>query len=164
MGIKEKVMAVIISSALIVLGTGCSSESYEIGPGTPNGNYATQTRNTSLEYSVYINKQITVFTGLLDTRIISINNGKHVKNPTEIQSAKNALDTMKDIRDEVEITYPSIGRESDRLMILTQMETTIKNMEDYIACLEKGGDTSTYADIFSEDFNQLTGLAQMYYQ
>ena len=71
---------------------------------------------------------------------------------------------MKDIRDEIEITYPSLDRDDDRAAVLKQMDACIKSMDEYIDSLSKGNNVSYYADIFSEETNQLTGLAQMYYQ
>ena len=154
----------IIAAALMLAVTGCAQKDFTIKPGKPDGEYATQSRNTSLEYSIYMNKQITVFVSLLNTRTISIINSKGVQNPLELETAKNARETMKDIREEMEITYPSLERDDDRAMVLDQMEACIKSMDDYISALSNGKSVSAYADIFSEESNQLTGLAQMYYQ
>lgn len=159
----KKRLFIIITSLLFAI-TGCSQSDFAIRPGKPDGEYATQNRNTSLEYSIYMNKQITSFVSLLNTRVVSIMNSDKVSNPLEIDNAKTARDSMKDIRDEIEITYPSLDRDDDRAAVLKQMDACIKSMDEYIDSLSKGNNVSYYADIFSEETNQLTGLAQMYYQ
>ena len=69
---------------------------------------------------------------------------------------------MQETLDEVIVTMPSNGKESDRETAITAMQTAIDHMEDYITKLRNGENVSDYADIFQNDFNSVTGLANLY--
>ena len=65
----------------IISSSGCQTE---IKPADPkDGKYATQTSMTSLEYALYMNKQITVFTNQLSTRMAVAANHKDVQSSNE---------------------------------------------------------------------------------
>ena len=96
---------------LALLLAGCGD--VEIKPDTPDGHYATQNRLSAIEYSIYINKQITVFIGQLSTRITAIRTDNDLAGSNEPELAKEGLSIMQDARDEVEVTYPSEGHDDD---------------------------------------------------
>lgn len=162
---KRKNVIILVSLMMILsilLLTGCD----EIGPDKPtNGKYATQNQTSSLEYSIYMNKQITVFTNQLSTRMGSVKNiseGFSVDN--EITLAEQSLAVMQSTYDETYTVYPSNGADDDRSATLTAMATSIEHMKSYIEDLKAKKDVSGYYKDFENDFNQLAGLASLYYE
>ena len=155
----------ILSLAIILCMTGCSNSShFKIQPAEPDGTYATATRLTALEYSLYMNKQLTVFATQINTRMLAVQNAKDTDYVDEAKLAEESKDIMHDARAEVEVTYPSEGRDDDRETTLEAMDVAIADMEKYIEALKSGQDVSDFADIFENDFNALTGLANLYYE
>lgn len=146
---------------LLVSMTGCAP----IQPDTADdGKYSTQNPMSAAEYSIYINKQITVFTNQLTTRRTMAKNLPESSYENEAYMAEQSLKVMQDALEEVKVTMPSSGREEDREALIAAMETAISHMEGYIDCVEAGSDTSAYTKEFENDFTQLTGLANLYYQ
>ena len=80
----------------------------------------------------------------------------------DVALAEESRDIMQETLDEVIVTMPSNGKESDRETAITAMQTAIDHMEDYITKLRNGENVSDYADIFQNDFNSVTGLANLY--
>lgn len=129
-----------------------------------DGKYATQEPLTALEYSLYLNKQITVFTNQLTTRMTMIQNRTDSNIDNELHLAEQSLNTCRDVLDEVKVTNPSKTSEDDREAVILAMTATVDHMEQYTEDLKTGKDVSGFADDFQNDFNELTGLANLYYQ
>ena len=88
-----------------ILFTGCSTE---IKPDSKEeGVYATQNPLSAVEYSIYMNKQITVFTNQLTTRMIMANNAQESTYENEADMADESVKIMEDALEEVVVTYPS---------------------------------------------------------
>lgn len=128
------------------------------------GTYATQTKTTALEYSIYMNKQITSFVNQLTTRMTMINNHQDSQYENEVELTEESIQIMEDILEQVTVTYPSETGEDDRESVILAMETAIEHMNNYKEALEKGESIKGYAEEFQNDFNALTGLANLYYQ
>jgi len=160
---QKKLTAVLIVLVLSAALIGCDTD---IGPEKDGSGdtYSTQQRNSSIEYSIYMNKQIVVFANQLNARVTAVNNMKKSYYSDEAEMAKQSLKTLKETRDEVDVTYPSVGQDENRLTTLKAMDTTLHDFEEYIKALEAGNDVSGYIDIFMNDYNQLTGLANLYNQ
>ena len=74
---RKKAFLALMLTLTIISSSGCQTE---IKPADPkDGKYATQTSMTSLEYALYMNKQITVFTNQLSTRMAVAANHKDVQ-------------------------------------------------------------------------------------
>lgn len=144
---------------LALLFSGCSMK---VQPDKPDGHYATQNRLSSIEYSIYMNKQITVFVNQLSTRITVIRTDGDIANSNEKEMAEHSLSILKSTKDEVEVTYPSEGQDENRETTLTQMETAIADLNGYIDALGKGQDVDSYDSAFRTDVEELTGLANLY--
>lgn len=159
---KKKLLLMV---GLVFLLCGCDSD-MEIKPGSASdGKYATQTRTSSLEYSIFMNKQITVFTNQITARMSICKNMMQGFNAdNELTLANQSLNIMQDALEEVTITYPSVEGEDDRETTILAMETAIDHMKGYVAALENNEDVSGYIKDFENDFSQLTGLASLYYQ
>jgi len=157
---KRRILFLIVALSLAcgVL-AGCSGDEPKEAS---NDTYATQTRTSSLEYSIYMNKQITVFANQVNTRVTAVNSLKRSNYSDEADLAKNCVKILKETRDEVDTTYPSEGQDENRLKTLQVMDTTINDVENYIKDLEDDKDISGYAEVFLNDFNELTGMANLY--
>jgi len=146
---------------LLIVCSGCR----EIGPASYSDGYATQNKTTSIEYRIYINKQITVFINQISTRMgICKNANEGYVDENEKILAINSLRILNDTYNETCTVYPSNGADEDREMILNVMKTTITHMENYIECLENETTIEGYFKIFENDFIQLTGAASLYYE
>ena len=142
-------------------GGGCSSFSIE-PDSSSTGTYSTQTSMSSLEYSIYMNKQITLFTNQLTATISIIQTDYDYENAIDL--ANENLDSMNDALEEVIVTMPAETAEDDREMTIEAMETAIEHMEQYIEALENGEEVTGFKSAFQQDFNALTALATLYYQ
>lgn len=155
---KKIILAVAISLILC----GCSS----IKNDTPKGEaYATQNRVSSIEYGIYANKQITVFINQITSRMgVCKNISEGFKADNEAKLANESLKIMKDTYDEYYTVYPPVGGEDDRDAVLTAMQAAIDHMEGYAKAVEGGESVTGYTKDFGNDFDQLTSLANLYYQ
>lgn len=154
---------VIFGLVLLLLAglTGCTP----IQPdSSDNGTYSTQNPMSATEYSIYINKQITVFTNQLTTRRTMAHNLQESEYDSEAYMTKQSIEVMKNALEEVKVTMPASGREDDREALIVAMETAISHMKAYLECVETGESTSGFIKDFENDFNQLTGLANLYYE
>lgn len=159
---RKKAFLALMLTLTIISSSGCQTE---IKPADPkDGKYATQTSMTSLEYALYMNKQITVFTNQLSTRMAVAANHKDVQSSNESYMTQQSIETLQDTLDEVTVTKPSKGKDDSREAVMTAMETAIEHLKSYKSDLDEGKDISGYADEFQNDFNELTGLANLYNQ
>ena len=146
-----------------ILITGCSS-GYKIKPASVNQTgYVTQNPMSSAEYSLFLNKETTVFTNALVTRMNSIKNITKENKKEELAMIKTNLSDMEAAANEVRVTMSSVGRDEDKEAMDTAMEAAIEHMKSYKNALKKNKNTSEYVQVFENDFNEITGLAQMYY-
>lgn len=159
---RKKAFSALMLTLTIISSSGCQTE---IKPADPkDGKYATQTSMTSLEYALYMNKQITVFTNQLSTRMAVAANHKDVQSSNESYMTQQSIETLQDTLDEVTVTKPSKEKDDSREAVMTAMETAIEHLKSYKSDLDEGKDISGYADEFQNDFNELTGLANLYNQ
>lgn len=159
---RKKTFLALMLTLTIISSSGCQTE---IKPADPkDGKYATQTSMTSLEYALYMNKQITVFTNQLSTRMAVAANHKDVQSSNESYMTQQSIETLQDTLDEVTVTKPSKEKDDSREAVMTAMETAIEHLKSYKSDLDEGKDISGYADEFQNDFNELTGLANLYNQ
>lgn len=104
---RKSILALMLTLT-IISSSGCQTE---IKPADPkDGKYATQTSMTSLEYALYMNKQITVFTNQLSTRMAVAANHKDVQSSNESYMTQQSIETLQDTLDEVTVTKPSKKR------------------------------------------------------
>ena len=125
--------------------------------------YKTQNANSALEYGIYMNKQITVFTNQLSTHMMLLQNSDNTYENI-LPLAEESLNILQTTLDDVIVTFPSFDAEDDRETTIILMKTTVKNMEEYIATLKEGKSAKDFADKFQNDYFALTGMANLYYK
>ena len=90
---RKKAFLALMLTLTIISSSGCQTE---IKPADPkDGKYATQTSMTSLEYALYMNKQITVFTNQLSTRMAVAANHKDVQSSNESYMTQQSTELPK---------------------------------------------------------------------
>lgn len=155
----------LILAVIITVLTGCQAT---IGPNDPSimNGYNTQSSPSSLEYGIYMNKQITVYINQLTTHMSTIANTKDGPiYENELLVAEESLKILQDVYDEVSLTMPPVNGEDDRNVTLICMDTAIEHMEEFIEALKNGEtDLDGYANDFQNDIYGLTNMANMYYE
>ena len=155
----RKIISAILLSA-VLMSTGCGNE---ISPVTDNGTYATQQRMTSMEYSIYMNKQMTVVAGHLLSRMTAIENARSVTGGTdEVALAKESLKQVQSVLESIRTAYPSVGGENKRQAAIVAVSSAEHNISDYISDLEQGKDVSDYKKIFQTCYNEVTQCGDAY--
>lgn len=159
---KIKKSLIVLTSLMLMAATACS----DIKADSPaDGKYATQNRESSLEYSLYMSKQIQVFINQITSRMgiaKSLSEGNTVDN--EYTLANQSLTAMKEAYDELVTVYPSTGSDDERESVILAMGTAIEHMEGYVEAVKNNEDVSGYAEDFKNDFDQLTALSNFYNQ
>lgn len=157
---KIKVLLICVTACIAI--TGCDTK---IQPDSKSaGTYSTQTPMTALEYSIYMNKQITVYANQLSSRMSMVKNSTDNPYEHETDLAEESLKIMTDTLEEVTVTKPAETAEDDRETTIEAMQTAVDHMQQYVDALNNQEDVSAFADVFQNDFNALTGLANLYYQ
>lgn len=140
---RKKAFLALMLTLTIISSSGCQTE---IKPADPkDGKYATQTSMTC-------------------TRMAVAANHKDVQSSNESYMTQQSIETLQDTLDEVTVTKPSKEKDDSREAVMTAMETAIEHLKSYKSDLDEGKDISGYADEFQNDFNELTGLANLYNQ
>lgn len=150
--------------ACLVMAVGLTS--CTVTPADPStGKYATQYPQTTLEYSIYINKQITVFVNELSTRLNQAVHSTDGVYENETEATEQSIQLLQETLDNVTAMQPSVGKEDDRLSLITAMQTALDHMKEYKESVESGEtDLTNYSHIFETDINVLTGMASLYNQ
>lgn len=160
---KKIILLAIVTIMVVAMLPGCEA----IGPNDPALMIGdnTQTSPSSIEYGIYVNKQITVYINQLVTHMnvmANVEDGLIYENEQIV--AEESLKILQDIYDEVSLTKPPVDGEDDKDTLLVCMSTAIGHMEDYINALKSGGDISGYANDFQNDIYGLTNMANLYYE
>ena len=125
--------------------------------------YATQNKVSSLEYGIYMNKQIQIYINQLTTRMGIARNISHGYDAdNDYKLALDSVNTMQSVYDEVEVVYPSDNGDDNREDTLLAMNTAIEHMNSYAEAVKNNENLEDYIKDFENDFNQLTGLANFY--
>lgn len=155
----------LILSVIVTVLTGCQTT---IGPNDPAvmDGYNTQSSPSSIEYGIYMNKQITVYINQLTTHMSTLANQKDGSiYENELLIAEESLKILQDVYDEVSLTMPPVNGEDDHEITLICMETAIGHMEEFIEALKFGeNNLDGYANEFQNDIYGLTNMANLYYE
>ena len=155
-----------IVGAFLCLSLNACSGSWIDGPAAldTNGTYTTQTRLSAVEYALFMNRQINVYTNQLSTHMGLAYNSSNYTYDALLKTAEQSLQTMQETYDEVVVTFPAQGNDDERETVITQMATAMSHMEEYIRMIEDGEDISEFSTYFENDFLALTSTATMYNQ
>lgn len=156
----------IISCAVIL--SSCS-RTLDIKPDDKDDvEFATQTKDTVLEYNLLVNREITVFTNQLNTRMSILRTMKKDTSNTvlenERKNAAHAKELLEESLNSFSTARPPVEYEDERENTVRIMGEVIKHFDDYIKTLKDGGDYNKYNEIFEADFISITGEASLYNQ
>lgn len=160
---KKIILIAILAITIVAMLSACEA----IGPNEPTLTMGdnTQTSPSSIEYGIYVNKQITVYINQLITHMNVMANAEDgLIYENEQIVAEESLKILQDIYDEVSLTMPPVGGEDDKDILLVCMSTAIGHMKDYIDALKSGSDISGYTNDFQNDIYGLTNMANLYYE
>ena len=156
-------MKKILALCLCMISLGLMGCSPIVSDNAGSGDYATQNRVSAIEYSIFMNKQVTVFTTQLTSHLSLIaSSGTNYENLITV--TEESIAVMEAALDEVIVTYPPISYEDDRETTITVMKTTIEHMKSYLQDMKEEKGTGGYIDIFQSDYFALTAQASLYYQ
>lgn len=162
MKVIKKVAVAIIAGTMLFSVSACN----DIKADSPvDGKYATQNKVSSLEYNLYMNKQIQIFINQVTSRMStakSISEGNTVDN--EYTLANQSVTAMQEAYDELITVYPSNGSDDERSNTILAMSTALEHMKGYAEAVKNNEDVSGYAEDFKNDFDQLTALSNFYNQ
>lgn len=91
-------------------------------------------------------------------------NAENSSYENEKDLAEESLKVLQDTLDEVTVTKPAKTSEDDRETAIEAMQTAVDHMKQYVDALDDEKDVKAFADTFQNDFNALSGLANLYYQ
>lgn len=131
---------------------------------SPEDGYSTDFAMSAIEYSLFLNKEITAAENILFTRYLCAKDLGTDAGATEaeLESASEAASKIASIIDEVTVTMPATGYEGSRQDALDLMEDAKAALEGYIDGLKAGGPAD--ADALQSCCLALSGEANVYYQ
>ena len=154
---KKRLLVFLSIVSLGIMGCSITSDNTEIA------DYATQNRVSAIEYSIFINKQVTIFTTQLTSHISLISN-RAEDYENMILVAEESIAIMNDTLNEVHVTYPPVTYDDDRETVLSIMEITMDHMKNYLHDMKNKKDISKYIDVFQSDHALLISQANLYYR
>lgn len=142
----------------------CVSGCAKIKSASPKDGYSTDFAMSAIEYSLFLNKEITAAENILFTRYLCAKDlGTDAgAAEAELESAAEAASKVASIIDEVTVTMPATGYEDGRQNALDLMEDAKAALDGYIAGLEAGEPAD--ADALQSCCLALSGEANVYYR
>lgn len=136
-----------------------------IEPASPEDGYATSYAMSAVEYTIYLDKQITAVENLLLTRYSCANevSAGAYSASTELDNTAEDIDKVQTIIDEVTTTMPASGYETDRQNTLDLLEDAKAALEAYQGELSSGSAGSSAEDL-KACYLALSGESNIYYQ
>lgn len=144
--------------------TGC----VKIESSSPEDGYNTDVAMSAVEYSIFLSKQISVLENVLMTRMsmAEMGVGSTYDNSVEIKNTEEAISKVTAINNELFVTLPAEGLDTDRQNILNLSEQALDILIDYRDNL-KNNDSEALKISATEMKNcmlALSGEANVYYQ
>ena len=154
-----------IPLAGIIIGcSGCA----KIQSASPEDGYNTDYAMSAVEYTIFLNKQISVASNILFTRMSMAGSvaDSDYEAEKEIQSTQEAISKMEAVKDEVTVTMPAASLETDRQNILDLLEDSLNALNTYQEHLQNGelDKLDNSAIELKNCFTALSGEANTYYQ
>lgn len=133
---RKNIFLLCLAAALSVYICGCGKIEH---PSAEDG-YATDYAMSTVEYTLFLQKQTLVLDNVLFTRSLmadDVAEGKY-EAAKELESAEKSLEQVKTIQDEITVTMPASGYETDRQDAIDIAEDAKVILEDYIENLKNG--------------------------
>lgn len=160
----------IIGALCLSILPGCHSEKevhYTVVPDDTTV-YFTEDSVDAYNYTMYVNKEITLVANILETHMAigdSIQKGKYLAED-EIDSVRSDLDMVAEAIASVETLNPPRDYEDDRSAILSRMANAESSLSAYLEALEDS-DTSAVGsavDLMEGDYIALTGAFNLMWE
>lgn len=132
----------------------------EINPDKPEDvQYSTDNPVSSLEFHLFLNKQIAVYTNQITMVMFQCKNGSYVKEQSE-----EIILILNDTLDSVKTVNPPVGGDDEKSAVIKVMEDSLLHVKSCYEDMADKKDVSKYIEDFESDFTMLTGLSNLYYQ
>lgn len=130
--------------------------------------YATDYAMSATEYTIFLGKQLTAAENVVFTRFLmaqDVIDGKY-ETEKELENAEEGLSKISSILDEVTVTMPATGYETDRQNTIDRLADAKAVLEDYVEALEENDKPGMKSEASSmkEICLTLSGEANVYYQ
>lgn len=160
---KQIKLVMLLTCISIVCISGCKIQSAD-----PQNGYYSDYAMSAVEYSIFISKQVSVVENVLSTRMSmasSVGSGDYSV-PAEMDNTQEAISKVIAVRDELSVTRPAVGMETDMKNILSLVNDSIDVLQDYHDALnnkDKDEIKKTVTEL-KNCFIALSGEANTYYQ
>ena len=155
-------IAILVCISLLSF-SGCKIQSAD-----PQEGFYSEYAMSAVEYSIFLSKQISVVENVLSTRMLmanSVRTGEYSV-PSEMSNTEEAISKAVAVRDELSVTRPAIGMETDQDNILELVKDSIEALQNYYDALDKKNKDRIIdaATEMKNCFLALSGEANTYYQ
>lgn len=145
----------------ILLLSGCDP----IGPDpVTESETATINAMTTLEYSVYVGKEINVFTNQIMSQLGLISDEEEQTYENLSESIKESISLMQEAYDELFMTTAPETNQTEKEAILKDMHLAMEHMEQYLEAVQSEREVSGIRDRLQNDFYALTSVSVTYTQ
>ena len=165
----KKIITLLTTFILSISLFACGQSGFEIKPDNKDDvKYATQNPLTVIEYNLLANREITVFTNQINTRLSLLRNLKDGTDvdtlESERQNAEHSKQLMEEALNSFATAKPPTTYEDERTNTIRIMEDCIAHLDEYIDSLGNGGKLNDFNDVFENDFISITAEASLYNQ
>lgn len=126
----KRILLFILAVIIVIGSCGCGKIEHPSG----EDGYATDYAMSTVEYTLFLQKQLLVLDNILFTRSLMADDvaaGKY-EAAKELESAKNSLEQVQTIQNEITATMPASGYDADRQDAIDISEDAKLILEDYI--------------------------------
>lgn len=158
---KRKLCAAILCVSCAASMTACTSSSNYAKVDDNSVEYSTQTSLDPLNYTTYVNKEITLIMNILTTHIAvgdKIAKGSYIV-ADELTNLEADLDMVAEAVASVEVLNPPTDYEDDRESILRKMVNAQSSLQAYYDALDSDATANLqdYLDLMEVDYVALSG-------
>lgn len=158
MHMKKAIAAVVLITSLF---SGCA-------PIRPDSLSSTETATintvTTLEYSIFAEREVSVFTNQIisQMRMIAFSGESNAELSNE--SIEESIQLMTNAYDSVCMEHAPETNQQEKETLIKEMEKCIAHMTEYQDSVKNHEDTSIFKDLLSSDFYALTAVTSTYTQ
>lgn len=166
--LKRKLCAAILCVSCVATMTACTSSNNYAKVDSDSAEYTTQNPVDPLNYTTYVNKEITLIMNILTTHIAvgdKIAKGSYIV-ADELTNLKADLDMVAEAVESVETLNPPTDYEDDRDSILRKMVNAQSSLQAYYDALDSGAtlNLEDYLDLMEADYVALSSAFNLVWE
>lgn len=141
--------------------TGC--EAVRTDPVTDTGT-ATVNPVTTLEYSIFVEREVSVFTNQIISQMGLMRNPKTAEYEFLSESIEESIRLMSEAYDSVYMETALETDQKEKEILLGEMETCLRHMKEYQTAINENKDADDFRTVLQDDFYSLTAVTSTYTQ